>query len=127
MSTKKVLIVEDHPINLRLIKMILQKENYNLLEASDGEEALEKIIQEKPNLVLMDIQLPKLNGFEVMQKLKGMDNFKSIPVVALTAFAMKGDKEKMLEAGFVSYLPKPFRANDVLTLVKNMLSKDIEK
>ena len=103
----KVLIVEDNPLNMRLIEMILKSDNYLLLKAIDGEEALAIAAIDHPDLVLMDIRLPKLSGLEVARRLKKNGKLSHIPIIALTAHAMVGDEEKALAAGCDDYLVKP--------------------
>jgi len=119
--SKKILIVEDNPQNMRLIEMALSAESYTLLEATNGEEALEKAKKERPDLIIMDVQLPKMSGLEVTRKLRGIPEFSRTPIIALTAYAMKGDKEKALDAGCNAYLSKPVRARDLPDLIAKML------
>ena len=119
---RKVLIVEDNHLNMRLIEMILESDNYTLLKATDGQEALDIAAREHPDLVLMDIRLPKLNGLEVARKLKKNAQLSHIPIIALTAHAMKGDMEKAIEAGCDSYISKPIDTRQLPKLVANMLS-----
>ena len=128
----KILIVEDNPQNMRLIEMLLKARGFNfILKAIDGEEALDVATRELPDLIVMDIQLPKLNGLEVTKKLRQMPFFSRIPIIALTAYAMKGDKEKLIEAGCDAYLPKPFSARELPAMINEMLrchrSKPSEK
>jgi CheY-like chemotaxis protein len=123
----KVLIVEDNPMNMRLIEMILKSDDYVLLKATDGEEALVIAAIDHPDLVLMDIRLPRLSGLEVAKRLKKNDKFNHIPIIALTAHAMKGDKEKAIEAGCDGYVSKPIDTRQLPRLVASMLSPDREK
>jgi CheY-like chemotaxis protein len=118
----KVLIVEDNPLNMRLIEMILKSDDYVLLKATDGEEALAIAAIDHPDLVLMDIRLPKLSGLEVARRLKKNGALSHIPIIALTAHAMKGDKEKAMEAGCDSYVSKPIDTRQLPRLVASMLS-----
>jgi two-component system cell cycle response regulator DivK len=118
---KKILIVEDNPQNMRLVEMALSAESYFLLEATNGEEALEIAKKERPDLIIMDVQLPKMSGLEVTRKLKGIPEFSRTPIIAITAYAMKGDKEKALDAGCNAYLSKPIRARDLPDLIAKML------
>ena len=105
---KKILVVDDNQDSRELVVKVLKNKGYEMVEAVDGEEAIEKAIAEKPDLILLDISIPKLNGYEVTQKLKGMEEFKNIPIVALTAHAMKGDRKKALEAGCEGYIYKAY-------------------
>jgi two-component system cell cycle response regulator DivK len=119
--SKKILIVEDNPQNMRLIEMALSAESYTLLEATNGEEALEVAKKERPDLIIMDIQLPKMSGLEVTRKLREIPEFSRTPIIAITAYAMKGDKEKALDAGCNAYLSKPISARDLPNLIAKML------
>jgi CheY-like chemotaxis protein len=118
----KVLIVEDNPMNMRLIEMILKSDDYTLLKAVDGEEALAIATIDHPDLILMDIRLPKVGGLEVAKRLKKNAKLSHIPIIALTAHAMKGDMEKAFEAGCDSYVSKPIDTRQLPLLVANMLS-----
>jgi len=119
---RKVLIVEDNPMNMRLIEMILKSDDYLLLKAIDGEEALAIATIDQPDLILMDIRLPKLSGLEVARRLKKNSNLSHIPIIALTAHAMKGDEEKAIEAGCDSYVSKPIDTRKLPLLVADMLA-----
>jgi len=119
--SKKILIVEDNPQNMRLIEMALSAESYTLLEATNGEEALEVARKECPDLIVMDIQLPKMSGLEVTRKLREIPEFSRTPIIAITAYAMKGDEEKALDAGCNAYLSKPISARDLPNLIAKML------
>ena len=118
----KVLIVEDNPMNMRLIEMILKSDSYLLLKARDGEEALAIAAIDHPDLVLMDIRLPRLSGLEVARRLRRKAQFSHIPIIALTAHAMKGDEEKAIEAGCNSYVSKPIDTRKLPRLVAKTLA-----
>jgi two-component system cell cycle response regulator DivK len=118
---KKILVVDDNQDSRELVIKILGRKNYSLLEAQDGEDALNKIISEKPDLVLMDISMPKMDGFEVTRIIKTMDDFRNIPIVALTAHAMKGDCEKALAAGCAGYITKPINIREFNEQIKQFL------
>jgi len=118
---KRILIVEDSPQNMRLMEMTLKAKNYTLLKATDGEEALDMATRERPDLIIMDVQLPKLNGLEVTRKLRDTVAFSHIPIIAITAFAMKGDKEKAIEAGCDAYLSKPIDTRQLPGMIAEML------
>ena len=119
--SKKILIVEDNPQNMRLVEMALSAESYFLLEATNGEEALEMAKKERPDLIIMDVQLPKMSGLEVTRKLREIPEFNRTPIIAVTAYAMKGDEEKALDAGCNAYLSKPISARDLPNLIAKML------
>lgn len=118
---KKILIVEDNPQNMKLMQMTLRSADYELLEALDGEQAYTVATREHPDLILMDIQLPKMNGLDVTQKLRKNPDFKSTPIIAITAHVMKGDEAGFLAAGCNSYVSKPFNTRELRTLVASML------
>ena len=100
---EKILIVEDNPVHMRLIEMTLKAKDYTLLKAASGEEALELAARDKPDLVIMDIHLPKMNGFEVTRKLRENPAFSHIPIIAITANAMKEDRERVIKSGGDAY------------------------
>jgi len=118
---EKILIVEDNSQNVRLLKMALRAKGYTLLEAADGEKALDMAINNKPDLIIMDIQLPKVNGVEVTKKLRQMSDFKQTPIIAVTAYAMKGDEEKFMKAGCNAYVSKPINTRQLPEIVAKML------
>ena len=113
--------MEDNPQNMRLVEMALSAESYFLLEATNGEEALEIAKQERPDLIIMDVQLPQMSGLEVTRKLREIPEFNRTPIIAVTAYAMKGDEEKALDAGCSAYLSKPIRARELPNLIAKML------
>ena len=118
---EKILIVEDNPQNMRLFEMTLRSKGYRLLTATDGEEALDMATRDKPDLIIMDIYLPKVSGLEVTKRLRQMPAFNHVPIIAVTAHAMKGDKEKIIEAGCDAYLPKPINTRQLPEVVTEML------
>jgi len=113
----QVLVVEDNEKNMKLFRDVLQASGYRLLEAATGERGLELAAEHQPNLVLMDIQLPDIDGVEALGRLRADARTASIPVVALTAQAMHGDRERFLDAGFDGYISKPV---DVVEFVKTV-------
>jgi len=119
---KKILIVEDNPQSMKVLMMALRPHGYTLLEAADGEEALKVVSSgERPDLIIMDIQLPKIDGLEVTRRLRQVPEFSHIPIIAVTAHAMKGDKEKIVGAGCDAYLPKPISTRELPRVVAEML------
>ena len=118
---KKILVVDDNVDNLELVVKILSKKGYSIIEAVDGEEALSKAIDEGPDLILMDISLPKMDGYEVTKRLQEMDEYKNIPIIALTAHAMKGDREKALSMGCCDYISKPINIRELPNQVASNL------
>jgi len=119
--SKKILIVEDDPRSLKMIRMTLRPYGYSLLEATDGEEALKVARNDKPDLIIMDLRLPKVSGLEVTRQLRQMSDFNHIAIIAITAYAMKGDKEKAISAGCDAYLAKPINTRELPKLVTEML------
>jgi len=105
--SKTILIVEDNELNMRLFNDLIVAHGYQTIQSVDGSDAVELCREKKPDLVIMDIQLPGLSGVEITKLLKADNDLKHIPVIAVTAFAMKGDEEKIMEAGFASYIAKP--------------------
>ncbi len=106
-SDKTVLVVEDNDGNMRLLHDVLEADGYNVLQAKDGMEGWRLAREHRPDLIIMDIQLPGLSGLEVTKRLKDDEILKSIPVIAVTAFAREGDEEKFLEGGCDAYIAKP--------------------
>ena len=118
---KKVLIVEDNDLNMKLFNDLLEAHGYHTLQTKDGVEALRMARQHRPDLILMDIQLPEVSGLEVTKWLKEDDDLRSIPVIAVTAFAMKGDEEKIREGGCEAYIAKPISVASFMRTVERFL------
>ncbi len=121
-SPKTVLVVEDNELNMKLFHDLLEAHGYNILQTKDGMDALRLAREHKPDLILMDIQLPEVSGLEVTKWIKEDDDLKSIPVIAVTAFAMKGDEEKIREGGCEAYIAKPISVTSFLETVQRFLS-----
>ena len=118
---KRIGLVEDNPDNRFLVCTILE-DLYDIDECETGREALEGLIANKPDLVLLDISLPEMDGPEVLEHIRAADNLKDLPVIALTAHAMAGDREKYLAMGFDDYLAKPIEDDDdLINAIKNLL------
>ena len=120
---EKILIVEDNPQNMRLFEMILSARGYTLLKATDGEEALDMATRERPSLIIMDIRLPKMNGLEVTRQLRKNPAFSHTLIIGVTAYAMKGDKERIIESGCDVYLSKPINTRELPEVITEMLSR----
>ncbi len=118
----KILYIEDNPQNMRLVRKILKHAGYSVLEAENGLDGLDAAENQRPDLILMDVNLPDIDGLEVTARLKAIDHLAHIPVIALTANAMVGDRERALEAGCDDYLPKPVGRQDLLDIVKQYVS-----
>jgi len=106
---------------MRLVKMVLGNKGYSLLEATDGEEALAVAIEGRPDLIIMDIQLPKMDGLEVTRRLRQTPEFSQVPIIALTASAMEGDREKIIAAGCDKYISKPINTRQLPEVVAEIL------
>ncbi len=115
---KTVLVVEDNDINMRLFHDVLEARGYNVLQATDGTEGWRMAREHRPDLILMDIQLPAVSGLEVTKWLKDDETLKSIPVIAITAFAMAGDEDKILKGGCDAYIVKPISISSFLQTVE---------
>lgn len=120
-SGKTVLIVEDNELNTKLFRDLLTSRGHRVLETRDGKEGLRLARAEKPNLILMDIQLPEISGFELIKILKGDPETYPIPIIAVTAFAMKGDEEKIRRSGCEDYLAKPISVSSFFKTVQSYL------
>ena len=119
--SKTILIVEDNELNMKLFNDLLEAHGYLTLQARNGVEAVELARKHHPNLILMDIQLPEVSGLQVTQWIKDDESLRSIPVVAITAFAMKGDEEKIRQGGCEAYLSKPISVGKFIETVKAYL------
>ena len=107
MENKTILVVEDNELNMKLVRSLLQLENYQIIEADNAEKGIQLARDHHPDLILMDIQLPGMDGLKAAEFISNDENIKDIPIVALTSYAMEGDKEKALAAGCVGYITKP--------------------
>jgi two-component system cell cycle response regulator DivK len=121
-TRKKVLIVEDNDLNMKLFNDLLVAHGYGTLQTRDGIEALALARQHHPDLILMDIQLPEVSGLQVTQWIKNDDDLRMIPVIAVTAFAMKGDEEKIRDGGCEAYIAKPISVASFLRTIERFLS-----
>jgi two-component system cell cycle response regulator DivK len=118
---KKVLIVEDNELNMKLFHDLLEAQGYDILETREGLQALSLAREHRPDLILMDIQLPEISGLEVTKWLKEDEELAPIPVVAVTAFAMKGDEERIREGGCEAYISKPISVVHFLDTIRRLL------
>lgn len=121
MDAVRVLVVEDNDDNMTLINDVLVSMQYTVIQASNGEDGVEKARQEHPNLILMDLSLPKVDGWTATRQLKADDELKTIPIIALTAHAMMGDREKALQAGCDDYLTKPINLAELMKKVRHFV------
>ena len=120
--TSTILIVEDNELNMKLFRDLLEAHGYDTLEAKNGKDALKLIRDHHPDLIIMDMQLPEVSGLEVTRQIKNDDEIKTIPVVAVTAFAMKGDEEKFRAGGCEAYIAKPISVAQFVDTVKRFVA-----
>ncbi len=118
---KRILVVEDKATSRELLRAVLERQGYLVLEAANGQEGLQRIQQESPDLVLLDLQIPAPNGYEVLKQIRGDRRLAGLPVVALTASAMQGDRERALAAGFTGYIAKPVALSHLRDEVSRLL------
>lgn len=123
MSWKVIMHVEDNEYNRKIVRDLLLKHNYELVEAHNGEAALDALARRRPDLILMDIQLPKLSGLEVTRLIRANPELAQIPVIAITSFALSGDDRLALEAGCNGYIAKPFRPRDLLEMIRRYIGR----
>lgn len=118
---KKVLIVEDNELNMKLFHDLLEVHGYDTVQTHDGTETIPLARKHHPDLILMDIQLPGVSGLDITKMLKKEDDLKSIPVIAVTAFAMKGDEERIRKGGCEAYISKPISVTDFINMMRYFL------
>lgn len=120
MSAKTILYIEDNEVNRRLVQDLLRLTSYKLLEAVDGESGMAMARKERPDLILMDVQLPKISGIEATRTLRREPATADTPIIAITSFALAGDEQKALEAGATAYMAKPYSPRDLLELIRRL-------
>lgn len=123
-AMKQILIVEDKESSRELLRTILEQQGYGVIEAKDGEEAVRQLSLSTPDLVLLDLQIPIRSGFDVLKVIRSDDRLAKLPVVALTASAMQGDREKALAAGFTGYMAKPVSPAQLREAVTRLLGQE---
>ena len=121
MSAKTILYIEDNEMNRKIVRDLLKRTKYTLIEAYDGEAGVAKALEMRPDLILMDIQLPKISGLEATKRLRAEVATAKTPIIAITSFALSGDDVKAKEAGATAYLAKPYSPFDLLTLIRKIL------
>ena len=121
MSGNTILYVEDNELNRRFVRDLLKRTSYKLIEAHDGEAGITTALAERPDLMLMDIQLPKISGLNVMRRLRTEATTATTPIIALTSFALSGDDQRAKDAGATAYLSKPFSPMALLALIRKLL------
>jgi len=115
------LIIEDNDDNMALISFILQKAGYDLLEARTGEAGIDMVLAHRPDFIILDIQLPGIDGYEVLKRIRSSEINGSIPIIAMTSFAMSGDRERLLASGCSGYIEKPFDPKSVIQQIKAVI------
>lgn len=123
MATPSILIVDDNPANMKLVRVLLSSEGYNVRTALDAAEALSELRNSRPDLILMDIQLPGMDGLELTRKLKSDPATRGIKIVGLTAYAMRGDQERIIAAGCDGYIPKPIDTRTLPNSIRGYLKR----
>lgn len=118
MSAARILVVEDNPANLSLMQYLLQAFGYTVLVARDGAEGVDITHRDRPDLILMDVQMPRMGGIDAARQIRALDGVRRVPIVAVTAFAMVGDRERVLAEGFDGYLSKPINPQTFVTDVE---------
>ncbi len=117
----KILIAEDDPLNMKLFRDLLEVKNFDVICVTDGNKVISQMVKYKPNLVLMDIRLNDVSGLDIIEDIKENPEISDIPVIALTAFAMKNDKERMLSSGFKYYMPKPISIDNFFEVINKFV------
>jgi len=119
--SKTILYVEDNEMNRQIVRDLLKRTTYKLIEAHDGEAGVAKALEARPDLILMDIQLPKMSGLDATRKLRAEAATAQTPIITITSFALSGDDVKAKEAGATAYLAKPYSPRDLLALIRKIL------
>lgn len=124
MSSKTILYVEDNEFNRKIVRDLLARTSYLLLEATDGEAGVAMALRELPTLILMDIQLPKISGFDATRRLRADPRTAHIPIIAITSYALSGDNQRALDAGASAYLAKPYSPRELLEFIRKFAPED---
>jgi two-component system cell cycle response regulator DivK len=122
--TKRILVVDDHEDNRQILRVLLASAGYVMIEAQNGEAALAAALSERPDLILMDIQLPDLDGYEVTRRIKSNPRSHDVPIIAVTSYALSDDERKALAAGCIAYVAKPYSPMQLLAKIKKYLASD---
>lgn len=125
MAKRTVLIAEDNELNMKLFKDLLEMKNFNAICIEDGHQVFEQVKKNQPDLILMDIRLNDISGLDIIKRIKNVEELKHIPIIALTAYAMKSDKEKILESGCESYMAKPIFIDTFFKEIEKFVSPNV--
>ena len=117
---KTILYVEDNEFNRKIVRQLLARTSYRLMEATDGEAGVTAAIAQRPDLIIMDIQLPRLSGLEATRQLKAAPETASVPIIVITSFALAGDEQKARDAGAAAYLAKPYSPRELLGMIRDL-------
>ena len=121
MNTKKILCIEDNPTNMLLISRVVEAEGHHLIHATDGDTAYAELKNSIPDLILLDVNLPGINGLDIARDIRNELKYEEVPIIAVTANVLVGDRERCIEAGCNDYLPKPLDIRQLRTLMREML------
>jgi two-component system, cell cycle response regulator DivK len=122
---RKVLVIEDNEDNMNLITFILHKNGYSTVWAETGRKGVELAVKEHPDFIILDIQLPDIDGFQVLPLIRGSESDPKVPVIAMTSYAMTGDRERLLNAGCTGYIEKPIDPETVMTVIKSIIGEPV--
>jgi two-component system, cell cycle response regulator DivK len=120
MSGRRILYVEDNELNRKIVRDLLRRTTYRLIEAADGEAGVVMAREERPDLILVDVQLPRMSGIDVMRTLRGEPDTAGTPIIAITSFALSGNEQKAMEAGANAYMAKPYSPFDLLNMIRRL-------